>query len=93
MYEEKNDHSCYVRKPRFLPDELVLEARKDIEELFAEFDLNMVALPATASKNGSVETWAHSKACAELFKNHREEIEGVLICMPTSAMKKAWLIP
>jgi len=72
----------------FFPDELVLEARKDIEELFAEFDLNMVALPATASKNGSVETWAHSKACAELFKNHREEIEGVLICMPNFSDEK-----
>jgi L-fucose isomerase-like protein len=72
----------------FFPDELVLEARKDIEELFAEFDLNMVALPVTASKNGSVETWAHSKACAELFKKHREEIEGVLICMPNFSDEK-----
>lgn len=72
----------------FFPDELVLEARKDIEELFAAFDLNMVALPETATKNGSVETWAHSKECADLFKKHREEIEGVLVCMPNFSDEK-----
>ena len=52
----------------FFPDELVLEARKDIEKLFEDFDINMIALPVSATKNGSVETWEHSKECAELFR-------------------------
>ena len=35
----------------FFPDALVLEARKDIEALFKEFDVDMVALPETATGN------------------------------------------
>ncbi len=72
----------------FFPDALVLEARKDIDELFKEFEVEMVVLPAGATKNGSVETWAHSKECAELFKKHREEIDGVLVCMPNFSDEK-----
>jgi len=72
----------------FFPDALVLEARKDIEDLFKEFDVEMVALPKEATKNGSVETWAHSKECAELFKKHKENIDGVLVCMPNFSDEK-----
>ncbi len=72
----------------FFPDELVLEARKDIENLFREFDIEIVALPKSATKNGSVETWEHSKECADLFKKHRDEIEGVLVCMPNFSDEK-----
>ena len=72
----------------FFPDALVLEARKDVEDLFKEFDVDMVALPKEATKNGSVETWAHSKECAELLKKHKEEIDGVLICMPNFSDEK-----
>jgi len=72
----------------FFPDELVLEARKDIEDLFQEFEVNMVALPQSTTKNGSVETWAHSKECADLFKKHHDEIDGVLICMPNFSDEK-----
>ena len=72
----------------FFPDELVLEARRDIGDLFKEFDVNMIALPQEATKNGSVETWEHSKVCAELFKKHRDEIDGVLVCMPNFSDEK-----
>ena len=72
----------------FFPDQLVLESRKDIEDLFKEFDVNMVALPQSATKNGSVETWAHSKECADLFKKHHDQIDGVLVCMPNFSDEK-----
>ena len=72
----------------FFPDALVLEAREDIEALFKDFDVDMIALPVEATKNGSVETWAHSKECAELFKKRRDEIDGVLICMPNFSDEK-----
>ena len=72
----------------FFPDKLVLEARGDITDLFNEFNINMIALPEKATKNGSVETWAHSKECAVLFKKHVDEIEGVLVCMPNFSDEK-----
>lgn len=72
----------------FFPDELVLEARQDIEQLFEKFDVTMVALPENATKNGSVETWKHSKECADLFKINRENIDGVLVCLPNFGDEK-----
>lgn len=72
----------------FFPDELVLEARQDIEALFEEFGVHMIALSQEATKNGSVETWEHSKECADLFKKHRDEIDGVLICMSNFSDEK-----
>jgi L-fucose isomerase-like protein len=72
----------------FFPDELVLEARKDIETLFEKFDVKMIALPEEATKNGSVETWEHSKLCADLFRQHRDEIDGVLVTLPNFGDEK-----
>lgn len=72
----------------FFPDELVLEARKDISNLFDVFEVDMIALPESATKNGSVETWENSKDCADLFKKHKDKIEGILISMPNFSDEK-----
>ena len=72
----------------FFPDRLVTEARKDIIEVFKTFDLDMIVLPESATKLGSVETWEHSKACAELFKLNRDKIDGVLVVMPNFSDEK-----
>jgi L-fucose isomerase-like protein len=72
----------------FFPDHLVSEARKDISELFQEMDIDGVMLREDETKLGSVETYAHSKACAELFKANRERIDGVLVVLPNFGDEK-----
>lgn len=72
----------------FFPDHLVTEARKDILALFAELNIEPVMLGENDTKLGSVETYAHSKACAELFKANREKIEGVLVVLPNFGDEK-----
>ena len=62
----------------FFPDHLVSEARKDILALFQEMNIEGVMLGENETKLGSVETYAHSKACAELFKANRDRIDGIL---------------
>ena len=61
----------------FFPDQLVSEARRDLLALFASLDIDGVMLDEQASKLGAVETWQHAKACADLFSQHRDRIEGV----------------
>ena len=34
------------------------------------------------SKYGAVETYAESQICAELFKKHAEEIDGIIVTLP-----------
>ena len=72
----------------FFPDHLVSEARKDILAVFQEMKIEGVMLAENETKLGSVETYAHSKACAELFKANRERIEGVLVVLPNFGDEK-----
>ena len=72
----------------FFPDHLVSEARKDILALFKEMNIEAVMLGENETKLGSVETYAHAKACADLFKANRDRIEGILVVLPNFGDEK-----
>jgi L-fucose isomerase-like protein len=72
----------------FFPDHLVSEARKDIIALFKEFNIDGLMLEEQDTKLGSVETYAHAKACAELFKANSGRIEGILVVLPNFGDEK-----
>lgn len=72
----------------FFPDHLVSEARKDILALFKEKNIEAVMLDEGDTKLGSVETYAHAKACADLFKANRERIVGILVVLPNFGDEK-----
>lgn len=72
----------------FFPDHLVSEARKDILTLFKEKNIDAVMLDEQDTKLGSVETYAHAKACADLFKTNRERIVGIVVVLPNFGDEK-----
>ena len=72
----------------FFPDRLVTEGRADILSLFSEMDIEPVILGEDDTKLGAVETWAHAQRCADLFRSHRERIEGVLVTLPNFGDEK-----
>lgn len=72
----------------FFPDHLISEARKDIISLFQEMNIDSVMLEEQETKLGSVETYQHSKICAELFKKNRDRINGVLVVLPNFGDEK-----
>jgi L-fucose isomerase-like protein len=72
----------------FFPDHLVTEARSDIRALFADLDINGIMLDESATKLGGVETWSDSKLCADLFRRHAAEIDGILVCLPNFGDEK-----
>ena len=72
----------------FFPDQLITEGRQDILELLAEFNITPIILDEDATKLGAVETWQDAKKCADLFKAHRDEIDGILICLPNFGDEK-----
>lgn len=72
----------------FFPDVLVSEARRDLAALFAELGVEAIMLDERTAKLGAVETWAHAKACGELFARHRDRIDGVLVCLPNFGDEK-----
>ena len=72
----------------FFPDRLVTEARADILTLFKEMNIEAVILGENDTKLGGVETYAHAKLCAELFRKNVERIDGILVCLPNFGDEK-----
>ena len=73
----------------FFPDLLVTEARRSIGQLFSELGVKAVQLGETDTKLGGVETHAEARQCADLFRKHEDEIDGVLVCLPNFGDEKA----
>lgn len=72
----------------FFPDKLVAEARADLVKLVGELGLGSVMLDPTQTKLGGVETHAEARACADLFRSHRDSIAGVLVVLPNFGDEK-----
>jgi L-fucose isomerase-like protein len=72
----------------FFPDQLVAEARADIEALFGRLGLAMVALDPGQTKLGGVETYADAAKCADLFRAKRELLDGILVVLPNFGDEK-----
>ena len=72
----------------FFPDQLVTEARQDIAQVFKKFGIKAIQLGDSDSKLGGVETLADARKCADLFRRHAEEIDGVLVCLPNFGDEK-----
>lgn len=72
----------------FFPDVLVTEARADIAALFQQLGVKAIQLGEKDSKLGGVMTHADARKCAELFRKHRDEIDGVLVCLPNFGDEK-----
>ena len=72
----------------FFPDALITEARRDLIKLFTELDITPIWLTPEESKLGAVETWPDAVRCGELFRKHRESIDGILVCLPNFGDEK-----
>jgi L-fucose isomerase-like protein len=72
----------------FFPDVLVSEARQDVLRVMASLGLEAVILDDKATNLGGVETYAEAKICADLFKAHRDEIDGILVVLPNFGDEK-----
>lgn len=72
----------------FFPDRLVPEAREDISKLLESAGIKPVMVSEKMTKLGGVETHADARACAELFRQHRDEIGGILIVLPNFGDEK-----
>ena len=72
----------------FFPDVLVGEARKDISALLKQQHIRSVMLSPADTKLGGVETWADARKCADLFFQHRDAIDGILVVLPNFGDEK-----
>ena len=72
----------------FFPDRFVADARRDLERLLSPLGIEVVMLDPAETKLGGVETHAEARKCAELFRRHRDRIDGVLVVLPNFGDEK-----
>ena len=66
----------------FFPDHLAATGREDMVRVLEGSGIEVIALTPEESKFGAVETFEEAKRCAELFKRHRETIDGIIVTLP-----------
>jgi len=73
----------------FFPAHLCESGRRDILRVLEEEGIKAVTLPVEASRFGAVESLVDAHKCADLFKAHRDEIDGVLVTLPNFGDERA----
>ncbi|MPZ17979.1 MAG: fucose isomerase [Luteitalea sp.] len=73
----------------FFPSHLCSAGRQEILTALEGAGLGVVALTPEATPFGAVESLADARACAELFKTHRDQIDGVLVSLPNFGDERA----
>ncbi len=66
----------------FFPDVLARDGREEILRVLDEEGYGSVAVSPQDTKFGSIETLQDARKCADLFKQHRDEIDGIVVALP-----------
>jgi L-fucose isomerase-like protein len=66
----------------FFPDHLCETGRAEVLRVLEEEGIVAIALTPEDTPFGSVETLADANKCAALFKEHADEIDGILVTLP-----------
>lgn len=73
----------------FFPAHLCESGRATILKTLEEEGFKTVALPCDTTRFGAVESLSDARKCADLFRQHRDEIEGVLVTLPNFGDERA----
>lgn len=73
----------------FFPGHLAESGRKEMIQALEEAGMSVICLTTEQSRYGAVETHEEAKRCAELFRAHADEIDGVVVTLPNFGDERA----
>src|SRR6266700_6736350 len=73
----------------FFPDHLAKSGRTEMLAAIAGAGYGAVATGPEDTKHGAIETRAEAARCADLFKQHRDEIDGIIVTLPNFGDERA----
>src|SRR6267142_1325361 len=73
----------------FFPAHLCESGRREILRVLQEEGIKAITLPLEATKFGAVESLTDAQKCADLFKAHRDELDGILVTLPNFGDERA----
>ncbi len=73
----------------FFPSHLCLTGRRVILDVLEKAGIRAVIVPEDATNNGAIESLEEARLCGDLFKAHRDEIDGILVSLPNFGDERA----
>jgi L-fucose isomerase-like protein len=73
----------------FFPKHLISKARPIIQQVLAEAGINAIMLDENDTAYGAVESLSEAQTCAALFRQHADQIDGVLVTLPNFGDERA----
>jgi len=73
----------------FFPAHLCESGRREILRVLEAQGIKAITLPVEASRFGAIESLTDAQKCADLFKAHRDEIDGILVTLPNFGDERA----
>ncbi len=86
---EKIAMGIIIGNREFFADELCQQARERLLPVLEENNIKPIILPESEGIYGSVQSRDDAKKCAALFKEHNEEIKGIIVSLPNFGDEKA----
>ena len=78
----KMTYGIVVGNRGFFPDHLAKTGREEMIAAVEAAGASALVLSPEDSKYGAVETYAEAVRCAELFKKHADQIDGIIVTLP-----------
>ncbi len=82
IMEKKPTFGLIVGTRGFFNPELAVQGRRDLLAKLDSLGYRYIIPPEDATPNGAIETLADAKVCAELFRQHQAEIDGIIVVLP-----------
>ena len=89
MASKKITLGLIVGNRGFFPGHLAESGRKEMVRVLEQTGIEVVALDAEKSGHGAIETCEEAQRCAEVFRAHRERIDGVIVTLPNFGDERA----
>src|SRR5438034_10245382 len=89
MAAKKMTMGVIVGNRGFFPDHLAKSGREEIIRALESAGMEAVVLSPEQSKYGAVESRQDTRRCADLFKQNRDRIEGILVTLPNFGAERA----
>jgi L-fucose isomerase-like protein len=82
IVQKKLSFGLIVGTRGFFNPKLAEEGRKQLLNMLDSLDYSYVILSENATPNGAIQTLADARKCANLFKEKREQIDGIIVVLP-----------
>jgi L-fucose isomerase-like protein len=89
MASEKITLGLIVGNRGFFPGHLAESGRKEMIQVLEQAGIGVVVLNAEKSGHGAIETYEEAQRCAEVFRAHSEQIDGVIVTLPNFGDERA----